>query len=391
MVKHFRVIFRKGKTGLNKGNGFLNDTSHLRDPDNGLYIPSYFLERLCFERRRAERSKMPVVLMLLNMGKFSGNEKGTILKKITLALFSTTREIDIKGWYEHDHVIGVLFSQVNEGCKDSVRKKISRALCECLDPDEMRKIEITIHVFPERKNDQNQDHSPNMTFYPDLLQRNASRKFYFFMKRLIDIVGSLCGLVIICPLFVVIPLFIKLSSEGPVIFKQERVGLQGNRFTFLKYRSMYVNNDPMVHKEYVKKLIEDQKDGGADSQDSGTRRGVYKITTDPRMTPIGYLLRKSSLDELPQILNVLKGDMSLVGPRPPIPYELERYDVWHKRRILEVKPGISGLWQVRGRSLTTFNEMVRLDLKYIRERSLWLDIKILLQTPWAVLSGMGAY
>jgi lipopolysaccharide/colanic/teichoic acid biosynthesis glycosyltransferase len=121
------------------------------------------------------------------------------------------------------------------------------------------------------------------------------------------------------------------------------------------------------------------------------QKGTYKITKDPRVTPVGHFLRKTSLDELPQFFNVLLGDMSLVGPRPAIPYECEEYDVWHRRRLLEMKPGITGLWQVRGRSATTFDEMVRIDIKYVQEWSLWLDIKIILQTPWVVLKGKGAY
>jgi lipopolysaccharide/colanic/teichoic acid biosynthesis glycosyltransferase len=150
---------------------------------------------------------------------------------------------------------------------------------------------------------------------------------------------------------------------------------------------MSVNNDPGIHQEYIKNFILEKK-----SYASGPETAlVYKIKDDPRVTPLGRFLRKTSLDELPQFLNVLKGDMSLVGPRPPIPYELENYDLWHRRRIMEIKPGITGLWQVEGRSSTTFDEMVRLDLKYAKEWSLWLDIKILLKTPWVVFSGKGAY
>jgi lipopolysaccharide/colanic/teichoic acid biosynthesis glycosyltransferase len=153
---------------------------------------------------------------------------------------------------------------------------------------------------------------------------------------------------------------------------------------------MAANNDPSIHREYVHNLIarkQEARDGGIIPEGNG----VFKITNDARVTTIGKFLRRTSLDELPQFINVLKGEMSLVGPRPPIPYELEKYEVWHLRRVLEVKPGISGLWQVMGRSRTTFDEMVRLDLKYLREQSLWLDLKILLQTPWAVLTAKGAH
>jgi lipopolysaccharide/colanic/teichoic acid biosynthesis glycosyltransferase len=155
---------------------------------------------------------------------------------------------------------------------------------------------------------------------------------------------------------------------------------------------MYVDSDQTKHKEYVTKFITESRNGGTNGNGSSlAQNGVYKLTNDSRVTPVGGFLRKTSLDELPQFFNVLIGDMSLVGPRPPIPYECEKYDLWHKRRILEVKPGITGLWQVKGRSSTTFDEMVRLDLNYVRHWSLLLDLKILVQTPFAVLKGKGAY
>src|SRR5205807_2381516 len=148
-----------------------------------------------------------------------------------------------------------------------------------------------------------------------------------------------------------------------------RVGQYGFPFTFVKFRSMYSVNDSNIHKEYVKRFI-----SGKDPQQiEGNQNVVYKISEDPRVTRVGRFLRKTSLDEFPQFLNVLKGEMSLVGPRPPIPYELESYDIWHRRRVLEVKPGITGLWQVNGRSKTTFDDMVRLDLEYARTWSFWLD------------------
>ena len=152
---------------------------------------------------------------------------------------------------------------------------------------------------------------------------------------------------------------------------------------------MYVDNDENVHKKYVQDLIAGKVSG--ETEDNGVGQKVYKITNDKRVTPLGNILRKTSLDELPQFYNVLRGEMSLVGPRPPIPYELEKYDAWHRRRVLEVKPGITGLWQVTGRSSTTFDEMVRLDLHYATNWSLWFDVKILLKTTWIVVAGKGAY
>ena len=202
-----------------------------------------------------------------------------------------------------------------------------------------------------------------------------------------DFVGSAILLLLLSPLLVAIAAIIKLTSDGPVLFRQERIGRLGQRFNCLKFRTMYQNNDPKIHHDYVQQYIK----GNSEPTSETGAPIVYKITQDPRVTPIGRFLRKSSLDEVPQFLNVLQGTMSLVGPRPPVPYEFEIYDVWHRRRVLEVKPGITGLWQISGRSRLTFDDMVRLDLQYCRTWSLWLDVKILLATPGAVISGDGAY
>jgi len=185
-----------------------------------------------------------------------------------------------------------------------------------------------------------------------------------------------------------IALAIKASSKGPVLFKQQRVGRYGKPFTFLKFRSMYINNDDRVHREYVTKLIANEAE---QQKSNGNNHDAYKLMDDKRVTAVGKLLRRSSMDELPQLLNVLMGDMSLVGPRPPLPYEVAVYQTWHRRRVLEVKPGITGLWQVTGRSRVKFDEMVRLDLRYATSWSPWLDFKILMLTPLAVIKGEGAY
>jgi lipopolysaccharide/colanic/teichoic acid biosynthesis glycosyltransferase len=202
-----------------------------------------------------------------------------------------------------------------------------------------------------------------------------------------DIAGSACALTILSPLLLLIAAAVKLTSRGPVIFRQQRVGQHGHRFTFLKFRSMYTQNNPEAHKEFVTRLIRGENGLAHQAGD----KTLYKMTNDPRITPVGRFLRRTSLDELPQFINVLLGDMSLVGPRPPIPYEFETYDIWHKRRLLAVKPGITGLWQVTARSRVGFADMVRLDLQYAESHSLWLDLKILLHTPGAVFNGDGAH
>jgi lipopolysaccharide/colanic/teichoic acid biosynthesis glycosyltransferase len=207
------------------------------------------------------------------------------------------------------------------------------------------------------------------------------------MKRAIDIVGGTLLALLCLPFCVLIALLVKATSKGPVLFRQQRVGQHGKQFTFLKFRSMYVDNDHSVHKEFVTQMITRE----LDRDKSERNQGVYKLTSDKRITRLGKFLRRTSLDELPQFINVLRGDMSLVGPRPPIPYELAAYQTWHRRRLLEVKPGITGLWQVTGRSTVDFDEMVRLDLRYATSWTPWLDLRILIRTPAAVIKGSGAY
>src|SRR5208282_1065338 len=227
----------------------------------------------------------------------------------------------------------------------------------------------------------------NPALYPDLTRRDNARKLFCAVKRIMDTVGSALALLVFSPLLLVIALAIKLTSNGPVFFRQKRVGQYGEQFVFLKFRSMYVNNDASAHKAYVKTLIA----GSAQNHSNGDGKVVYKLTKDPRITRVGALLRRTSLDELPQFINVLKGEMSLVGPRPAIAYEVEAYDIWHRRRVLEAKPGITGLWQVNGRSRIKFDDMVRLDLRYAKTWSPWMDLKILMRTPAAVVFGDGAY
>jgi len=203
-----------------------------------------------------------------------------------------------------------------------------------------------------------------------------------FAKRAFDMVAAGLGIAVLAPLFLGLYLAIRLSSRGPAIYVQRRVGADGRRFDFYKFRTMAHRSDDSIHRAYSERLINGwaQRDGGR----------AFKLTADPRVTPIGRFLRKSSLDELPQLFNVLRGDMSLVGPRPPIEYEVEHYQDWHKQR-LQAKPGITGLWQVSGRSQVPFDEMVMLDIHYMEHWSFLLDLKILLRTIPVVLFGVGGY
>lgn len=354
----------------------------------GLHTYDLFHMALGAERKRAERSGKSFLLMLLHIGNAIFAEGGEdTLDELARLLLSHTRETDIKGWYKPGSVIGVIFTETSGLDKYLLREKIMDYMADSLGLEIVSHIVITLHVFPEEKDLDRPDITNDMTLYTDITAKCSANRVSLFIKRAIDIMGSLAGIMLFLPFFILIPVGIKLTSAGPVFFRQKRVGQFGRNFTFLKFRSMYVNSSQDVHKEYIKKYISEQSCYG--KKDDGNR--VYKIQDDKRITPLGGVLRKTSLDEIPQFFNVLMGEMSLVGPRPPIPYEVENYDVWHRRRLLEVKPGITGLWQVTGRSSTTFDEMVRLDLQYSREWSIWLDLMIILKTPLALIHGKGAY
>lgn len=207
-----------------------------------------------------------------------------------------------------------------------------------------------------------------------------------FIKRISDIFISGIAIILLSPVWLIVSILIKLDSKGGIFFKQERVGMDGRKFLCYKFRSMRADADEKIHRESYRKNIEGKQEANA----GDTEKPVFgKVKDDPRVTKTGKFLRRSSLDETPQILNVLKGDMSVVGPRPPIPYEVEEYELWHRKR-LDMKPGITGLWQVSGRNRLTFEEMVKIDLFYIENWSLWLDLKIILLTLPAILRGDGA-
>lgn len=352
-----------------------------------------FKRMISIERKRTERSRKPFLLMLLDTGNCQGSEKnGKALDSIVSALLASTRETDVTGWYKNRAIVGVMFTELVVDDKNSILStmltRVSTTLRDGLTFEQFNQISISFHFFPDDWDHDISGRPSNPTLYPDLSSRDNSRQFLSGIKRMMDIIGSALALILCAPVFSVIALAIKASSKGPVFFKQQRIGQHGKRFTFLKFRSMRVDNDPSVHKEYVLKLIAGQAEP---KPSNGNGDGAYKLTNDDRVTRVGALLRRTSLDELPQLLNVLKGDMSLVGPRPAIPYEVAAYQTWHRRRVLEVKPGITGLWQVNGRSRVKFDEMVRLDLRYAKSWSPWLDIRILMRTPRAVLMGEGAY
>jgi exopolysaccharide biosynthesis polyprenyl glycosylphosphotransferase len=204
-------------------------------------------------------------------------------------------------------------------------------------------------------------------------------------KRMSDIIIASATLALFAPLWLLISLLIKFDSKGPIFYVQERVGMDGRIFVVYKFRTMHMGADSEIHREYQRKFIA----GHAEANVGDSKRPAYKLRDDPRITRVGRVLRRLSLDEVPQLFNVLRGDMSVVGPRPPIPYEVEAYELWHRKR-LDMKPGLTGLWQVSGRNRLPFEEMVKLDLFYIENWSLLFDVKIILRTVIVMLRGDGS-
>jgi lipopolysaccharide/colanic/teichoic acid biosynthesis glycosyltransferase len=349
-----------------------------------------FQRMISLERKRSERSRKPFLLMLLDVGRYLPSEKnGKVLQKILSALSLSTRETDMTGWYQNQSIVGVMFTEISIDDRGTILStmmaRVGETLRSNLSLEQFNQISMSFHLFPEDWDHDLPERPSNPLLYPDLNERENSRRFPVAMKRLMDVVGSILAIIAFSPALAAIALAIKLTSKGPVLFKQRRVGQHGKSFVFLKFRSMVVNNDASAHKEYVTKLI----GGRAERKPAEGTQGLYKMTNDPRVTKIGAFLRRTSLDELPQFFNVLTGEMSLVGPRPAIAYEVEAYETWHRNRVLEAKPGITGLWQVHGRSRVQFDDMVRLDLRYAKSWSPWMDVKILLRTPGAMF-GEGA-
>jgi lipopolysaccharide/colanic/teichoic acid biosynthesis glycosyltransferase len=363
-------------------------THKRREPPRPLIVSEQlFRGALIKERKRADRLNQPLVLLIVALKCRVDAQCPSIWVPVIEALATITRETDVLGWFEAQTAIGVILPEVHAVEADRVSEledRFNRELLKRSDAGARRRLSIRLHVHSDPKRMAADARSPIApSDFPEA-PGNERATIYDEIKRGLDVIGSSILLAVLAPLFLAIAAAIKLKSSGPVFFEQERVGQKMKPFRMLKFRTMHANVDHKLHHEYVTRFIHSSSDAQA-----GDAR-IFKITNDPRVTPIGSFLRKTSLDELPQLLNVLRGDMSLVGPRPPLPYEVEQYKPWHCRRVLDAKPGITGLWQVSGRSRTTFDEMVRLDLRYARTCSIWTDIKILLATPAAVFSGKGA-
>lgn len=348
-------------------------------PVEELLSHASFLAQLHREKRRADRSRVPLSLVIYRLAQ--GSAVGDAMS-LADQLLSSKRETDIAGWLGPD-AIGVICTDTgSEGANrfiakiDSLPGKV-RYSVECATyPDQLFE---SLSASPDTA------HGPS----PLLVERRPRGlvRDVYWLKRPLDIIGALLALVIFSPVMLVAALAVKISSPGPVIFRQTRLGRFGEPFVFYKFRSMRIDSDDRRHRDYMKSLINGDI-AATNQQDDG--HPLYKVKSNPNVTWVGRFIRKTSIDELPQLFNVLKGDMSMVGPRPPIPYEAENYQSWHLRRVLDIKPGMTGLWQVEGRSRVSFDEMVRMDLRYVRGCSLAMDLRILAKTLPVVLSCEGA-
>ena len=404
----------------------------------------YFRNRFLIEKRRSERKSYDFAIIIINIetkaGGIHNHDSFEQSKEIVLAALKTIlRDTDVISKYcpsklaillpdtNHagaQHVIERIHHAVNEIDSQKLLNIMSKTKLECYcypaQANELEKL-MDDKLFSEKKSSLalektimeirsshfprinpvenskksrfqlNSNHAITLENPFCLLNEvffDVTKNWQKLFKRYFDFIISLMAIVVLSPLFALISIFIKLTSRGPVFFKQGRIGYMGKIFTIYKFRTMYQSRNDQIHKQYVKNFI---KNCTHQNRNSNKDSQIYKITNDPRVTAIGKFLRRTSLDEIGQFFNVLKGDMSLVGPRPPIPYEVEMYDYWHKRRFLTTKPGITGLWQIYGRNTIEFNDMVRLDIAYAKNWSLSLDFKIILKTITAVFSMKGAY
>ncbi|MBU0481709.1 MAG: sugar transferase [Proteobacteria bacterium] len=353
---------------------------------DSLYGEKEFAHILARERARADRSthRFSLVTFATRHEKLGGKAETHLL----IELNNRMRATDEAGWLLPNK-IGVILHNSNAHSAWNFAKYIQMSLLA-------NGIQLLCEVYsyppPQDKGAGSAEKIPKRIqpergfghhFTRDLPEQELSLLYLKRIsrkKRCLDLLGSSLGLILLSPLFVLLWCVIKSVSPGPAIYRQTRIGLGGRPFQFLKFRTMEYNADTTGHQKHLASLIPKE-----DGERAPARPMVKLDDHNDQIIPFGKLLRKTYLDELPQLVNVLKGDMSLIGPRPSIPYEVAEYQLWHKGRF-DTTPGMTGLWQVSGKNRLTFNQMVRLDIQYARRQSLWLDIKILLMTPMTIAS-----
>ena len=344
----------------------------------GIYEDHEFQGLIMFEKARADRTGNRLSVVLCNVTGLNGDKYavGGVIRELT----TSVRTTDHVGWYGKTNLGVVLPLTSREGAEQFVRNLDMNGTKEC--------VSFRIYSYPEQwlenqngdatstdtegHNEPSDSKGSNGHAKSDLANESRSSVISFTKvvpkwKRALDIAGATVGLIVLFPLLAVIGLYIKLVSPGPILFRQKRIGLARKEFTFYKFRTMHFHNNQTVHSHHAKDFIAFDKP-------------MTKLDgVDPRIIKGGRILRKVALDELPQLLNIIKGDMSLVGPRPCIPYEADEYHQWHARRF-SILPGLTGLWQVSGKNKLTFQQMIRLDIAYENKMSLWFDLWIILRT-----------
>ena len=379
-----KKIFQKTTKGTDnihykfRGNGTLNfviNANFLNSTQNHLFNNIHtitdFHAILKRERFLSDRNNHGFSLITFNAKKI---KKCNIIATQLAEIFATRLRItDTVGWVNTKSISVLLSNTDSKGAKkfaDLLRSQITLSENTPL---------YDIYTYQSKKW-HNGNGNKSINSFKDVVDEEYTM-FPFeykipFWKRTMDIVCSFFGLLLLLPFLAFVALMIKIVSPGPIFYKQQRVGRSGKTFNFYKFRTMKMNNDITVHQKYLKELI---------NGDSNRDKPMGKLEDDNNIIHRGDFLRKSCIDELPQLLNVLRGEMSLVGPRPCIPYEAEEYLSLHARRFY-ITPGMTGLWQVSGKNKRTFKEMIRMDIEYISKQSFWLDIMILLKTPLVILS-----
>ena len=371
-----------------------------------LYSKPYFEQRIKEEKLRSWRSGSQFSMVSFDPLKLIHRKNGTrrkVIEAIGKILDEESRESDIKGLW-NKHKLAVLLSDTSPEKAFRFVDKFVLAIQANFDPvtKPIDKSYFKVHTFPRAgqvqknektrsSNDSNRKHL-EVNYLTDLevadlsIWKGPTRR-QKVIKRILDIILSVTVFIVLSPVFLLCAISIKLDSPGPVFYKQPRIGEGGRCFTFLKFRSMSQKADSEVHRNHIKNLV--NHTAGLSCSGNGDEKS-YKIVEDERVTRVGEFIRRTSLDELPQFLNVLKGDMSLVGPRPHPVYEVNLYNHWYRHR-LDVKPGITCLGQIYGRYNTEYENVFRYDLQYLKKASLFLDLKILFKTIPIVLSRRGAY
>jgi lipopolysaccharide/colanic/teichoic acid biosynthesis glycosyltransferase len=335
------------------------------------------------ERSRADRTGICFSLVVFN---HKGRKRDTYhtLYHLVGLLTSRARTSDEIGWFDKTSLGVVLIGAGEAGATEFGRKVIASL------PEEVAAPKVSVYIYPTNGHGEGEPGSsvksgseaaipPFPTTEYAAFPEDAAMPSVFFRqlplwKDILDVLFALIALILLSPLFLLIAVYIKIADPGPVFFRQGRIGFRGKKFECWKFRTMKVGNDAAAHEEYLKSLI------------NGGDQAMTKLDAreDPRIIPLGWLLRQTGLDELPQLVNVLRGDMSLVGPRPCLPYEAKEYDQWHSERFDSV-PGLTGLWQVSGKNRTTFKDMMRFDIRYSRRMSFWMEIQILFKTFPAIV------